>query len=778
MKSKKFYFALLASVMLAATAFFTSCASEDNSVKPVDGAVDISEVIKEFKESGAADILHGKLFYVIPSDSLENYKLPVATTKLLDVETEQNDYYGFREEVIDGKKYIVFLQKKPQDVPFTGMRVKVAPKGHPDMARNVVIIFTQRSKNATRAGDNQGVLTAYSDWIGKGTHSFGQVGNQQSTIFNFDAIQQLAEDGSAGYVTANSQIGKETMLYYSGSNYKETMEKWGFTIGISGSHPKSHSSRLGIVSTSSKVPKTIGKKKAYYDWSISGCLNFGMSQSISSSESYEYYLSLILVRKAEMQLQMSLFDNADTKKSSFERLVGLTTNAFLVALENVGDENFDSSKFFDNWGTDIITQGLFGGYMLYIYGRAENAYESEVGYDGNASVKKSNTVNTDPEKNGQWYSIYQDKNCPYAQLDVSATYNEAEYDAAARAVTYSELKGGSNTDGDPKEWLAGFSEPQNWTLISYRRDSDTPSDGKLEADEDFESFVYPIEELMVNLVAGYANYLGNDLTEEDVKALEKIADHVNELIDAKPAYLEGKARQMTAKPRLVIADFMMKKGTNNHKDGEPKAFIDKDPRNPNKRLIYYPMMANPKNAPKDKGYAMETSQDAYVVGADGVDQYWYYALASEDDCDGIVDIIFHNGDKDFYYPRGDHANDGITVVANDNYVQLKYFNDGDPKTKITAIALVEPKKGKAEVDHILASTGGSELKRRYNEREYDSWKNWWNQEMKVSGDDYDEYWYEGANTNNTEFIPVYSTKDLPDNSMKNICHPLKWGEKE
>ena len=101
MKSKKFYFALLASVMLAATAFFTSCASEDNSVKPVDGAVDISEVIKEFKESGAADILHGKLFYVIPSDSLENYKLPVATTKLLDVETEQNDYYGFREEIID-----------------------------------------------------------------------------------------------------------------------------------------------------------------------------------------------------------------------------------------------------------------------------------------------------------------------------------------------------------------------------------------------------------------------------------------------------------------------------------------------------------------------------------------------------------------------------------------------------------------------------------------------------------------------------------------------------
>ena len=46
------------------------------------------------------------------------------------------------------------------------------------------------------------------------------------------------------------------------------------------------------------------------------------------------------------------------------------------------------------------------------------------------------------------------------------------------------------------------------------------------------------------------------------------------------------------------------------------------------------------------------------------------------------------------------------------------------------------------MDHILASTGGSELKRRYNEKEYDSWKNWWNQEMKVSGDDYDEYWYE------------------------------------
>ena len=763
MRKYRKLFAFAASVMLSGmmSVSFTSCSSDDT--------VDITEVIKEFKESGAADILYGKLFYVIPSDSLENYKLPVATTKLLDVETEPNDYYSFREDVIDGKKYIVFLQKKPQDVPFTGMRVKVAPKGHHDMARNVVIIFTQRSKNATRAGDNQGVLTAYSDWIGKGTHSFGQVGNQQSTIFNFDAIQQLAEDGSEGYVTANTQIGKETMLYYSGSNFEETMENWGFTIGISGrSNAHTHSLGKGL-------KKVLGKS-----WSISGSLNFGMSQSISSSQSYEYYLSLILVRKAEMQLQMSLFDNADTKKSSFERLVGLTTNAFLEALEDVGDDNFDSSRFFDRWGTDIITQGLFGGYMLYIYGRAENAYESEVGYDGNASLKKSNPVN--PQSGGDWYNVFKAKNCPYAQLDASATYNYAEYDAAARAVTYSELKGGSNTDGDPNEWLAGFSDPKNWTLISYRRDSDTPSsDGELKSTEDFESFLYPIEELMVNLVAGYSNYLGEDLTEEDMKALERIADHVNELIDAKPAYLEEKASQMTAKPRLVIADFMMKAGADGHENGEPKSFIDKDPRNPNKLLIYYPMMANPKNAPVDNGYAIETSQYDYVVGADYRDHYWYYALASEDDCDGIVDIIFSDDENDFYYKRGDHANYWVHVAANDNYVQLKYFDGGDPKTKITAIALVEPNNKKADVDHILASTGGSELKRRYKSSEYDSWKNWWDQEMKVSGDDYDEYWYEGANTNYTEFIPVYSTKDLPDNtdhSMKNICHPLKWGEKE
>ena len=139
------------------------------------------------------------------------------------------------------------------------------------------------------------------------------------------------------------------------------------------------------------------------------------------------------------------------------------------------------------------------------------------------------------------------------------------------------------------------------------------------------------------------------MNEEDVKAYNNAASNVNALIEAKEDYLNAHAAGMTAKPRLVVADMIMKYGDNDHKNGQPQPFVGTDPRNASRKWIYYPMMAN-KYAPVDRGYAFESSQDDYTVAVDTKDEYWYYAMASENDCDGIVEIQFEiDGDDAVEY---------------------------------------------------------------------------------------------------------------------------------
>ena len=157
-------------------------------------------------------------------------------------------------------------------------------------------------------------------------------------------------------------------------------------------------------------------------------------------------------------------------------------------------------------------------------------------------------------------------------------------------------------------------------------------------------------------------------------------------------------------------DIMMKFGTNGHKNGEPQPFVAADPRNPTTLRIDYPMMAN-KYAPADIGYALETSQQEYIVCEDSKDEYWYYAMALENECDGIVDVIFGKS-KDYYYKRGDHAAATGGLLNTKNYVLVKFFDEtvNSPAEKITAVAIMEGSK-------VIASTGGSELKRSPTEGE-------------------------------------------------------------
>lgn len=214
-------------------------------------------------------------------------------------------------------------------------------------------------------------------------------------------------------------------------------------------------------------------------------------------------------------------------------------------------------------------------------------------------------------------------------------------------------------------------------------------------------------------------------------------------------------------------DIMMKFGTNGHKNGEPQPFVAADPRNPTTLRIYYPMMAN-KYAPADIGYALETSQQEYIVCEDSKDEYWYYAMALENECDGIVDVIFGKS-KDYYYKRGDHAAATGGLLNTKNYVLVKFFDEtvNLPAEKITAVAIMEGSK-------VIASTGGSELKRSPTEGEVNAFNQFWSVRTERDGK-----WKEGGGAIiNHAIHSAFSTQTLPIRRLneKTVCHPLAWGE--
>ena len=163
MKSKKFYFALLASVMLAGTVTMTGCSASDNAVDIIDNPEAVN---------GEPDILKGKLYYVFNTNKLESYKIPVATLGELDIKVlDDTDNYGFRQEVIDGERYIVPYLKNEEAPAFELVRVKVESKGEPARTRHALLVFVNPAKNAqTRAVVEDGWESEYSKRIGQTTY--------------------------------------------------------------------------------------------------------------------------------------------------------------------------------------------------------------------------------------------------------------------------------------------------------------------------------------------------------------------------------------------------------------------------------------------------------------------------------------------------------------------------------------------------------------------------------------------------------------------------------
>ena len=747
-----------------------------------DDEVVNGEVIEESVPQSTKDVAGSALVHIIDEGDASSRALPLVLRMVgvdmvdidtVDIETAPNEYVKFNcEQHKNGRWYAVAQMEKPLDKPFEIVPVKITPREYPEKARTVLVVLRQSGVKTRAAGE--AITSVYSEVLGKGTRCYDQLGNTTNSVLLYEQISQLGEE----YVTANTTQKLFTMLEFSGDSYEKTMESWSFDVGASfqktrkkglTSEDKNALAQYTDKTTLAKQTAAILQNKPTYVWS--GSFDLGVSGSLSASESYEYYLNLYRVKMSEVRMNMSAFE----QEKKDPTLLAMLSSTFVNAL-NV--DNLNTTEFFDNWGTDIITQGSFGGYNIYIYGRQENVYEHSVGFDAQGKLKRGK-----PSSAGStWQDIYKNAHSDYAEGYFDVSYQNENYEKASKAVSLQFSTGGDLAIDDPQKWLDGFNADgsgSKWALIGYNVSSDEENDSICH--------LYPIEELVGEIAFTYTQVV-TDPTEADAEALSRWLENYSELLNAKDDYLNSKQVVQRAKSRMVLADVIIKSGSNGHKNGDPVPFVGQDPNDQNNYLTYYPMMAN-SNAPCDRGYAFEPSSDNYITVVDNDDKYFYYALAPSDDCLGIVDAVFctkdeaedFNGGK-YYEKRGVHANDNMSAAIADNYLYVKYYDEGvdhDPSKKITAIGFVN----RDDHNKIISSTGGSELRMNATQTDENRFNEFWAEKNWnwYAGERTGAKWcfYEGDFTvKHNLFYVAYTTQDLPIEHFRegSVWQPKKWGE--
>lgn len=807
MKKKNFFLVLAVSAMLTATTgFLTSCSIDDNPSEepPTDPTAIVAK--------GAEDIVHGAMFRLFHVDSLDHYKMPLAALSQVEITPQQNDYYSAKVVEENGVKYVVPVQKKPQDKPLVAVRMKIVPKGHTELGRNVFFVFynpaAMPNKARTRGNVDETESKVFSDWIGHSMFYWQGLTASKQVIISYDKLKDFGDTilsrtnpevnefhkSYSGCVTTKVS---EIYSQHTGSSSKKTRKsmkqtlKDGASVGIKVVQKVTGDDSNKLIEALGKVA-SLTRTRGFNDARVvTRTKTNDFTESFNQSDTYEYFVNMYRVGKKDVALNMSRFE-ADENGGTpdIKTLYYMTNPQFIKEVGNL-PADFNTATFYDEWGTDIITQGRFGGCHYYVYGRKENAYESSVEEDATQSFRTAYPKSVNAEGGGDWLKIFKAANSDYKSKEKSVMSKKENYKKASGAQECSIIKGGNLAEsGDISKWLEGFNNKENWGLVSFR----TGSDGIEETNDENNTalpedgpYTYPIDQYIFNIAVGFYFSLGDDATPLDKAKVDKWVAISDRLAENRCDYIASHFAPVYEKPRLVLADILMKEGTNNHAEGEPEPFIDKDPRDGTKYRIYYPMMANTKYSPREdeRGYAIETSSDAYIVGSDSKDHYWYYALAPEDDCTGIVDIVVYWKPLDFYYRRGQHANSGVALALADNYVMVKYYDadakDADPYKKITAVALGDPNKGKIiPYDKIWASTGGSELKRNFTESELKKWQDWWGDSATVSTHKDNKYWFDGALSSKPNKIKVgYSTKTLPIDRLneKTVCHPLPWSKK-
>lgn len=689
-------------------------------------------------EEGAIDISRGYDVIMLDCSKLEQFSHLLGTRKNVVVTSPGDCPLKF--EVFRDKDSLSYLRASVRDanaLDLTGVRsydIQLATRSG-EQQKNVKMVLRTSAPSPTTVGE-------YAYNIGRGTDIYKDLGNVKYPVLDFNSIASHLEDNV-------NNVQKALNFEISGERYEETMEKMSVSVGLDGSSP--------TINTPHKFFFTAGA-------------SFGQETMKHSISNYEYYLGFYGKVMAEVKLNSDWLLPYKSDGSLCE-LLDSTVND---ALNNPGSpvyQNYPDTKdgifrLLDHYGAHVITKAAFGGTYIWMYGRKENAYEHSIGHDASAHAMFKGTSGTPAT---DWVQLYQKiHSSPYISANGVGSDYDYNYEEASGAVESTVVTGGdANTDIDTWEKNFNSESPSKWVIVSYKT-----------LDDDNEGMI-PLYEFVCDTNSSRYNAIKKYWT----------------------SYFESKY-SAKEEQTLVLADFMMKKGgSQNHEHGDPKSFVAVGPEG--KKLIYFPMMANGNFLFADsdggmvyteqQGYAAETNQDHFVSGDTKNTHYWYYALAYDNECNGITDIAFDNGDHSGYTRRGDHANDGVGGLIDNNYVLIKTGSSSTPTSdKIKAVGLYnhsnKDKTCSPNKWRIWATSGGAEMKLPFenadNIRKFDEYWEPQDNDKHTSTQSWSNDFYIGGLGTANDIRIFYQKKNLPVSNLSfgdgnmtgKIVHPKKWGE--
>ena len=797
---------------MATLAGLTACTDNDDnpSINPTP-----SEVVQE----GARDIMNGRLFKVISIDTLDRCRLAVTALSNVDVKaTTPSTSFAAQITEIDGQRYVTLTQTQAMTNGAELVNLEVMPKGAPEHARNVLLVFRDPSKPvvdddgeilfeakaATTRAATAGVPTSvYSQILGHGTNCFDPVGNRQSTIFLFDKFSQLGQN----YFEVYEQAGSGQSFQITQSDYTSTMEDWTAAMGLNFKFTRT---KLIDITNLGSGPLGFLSRKRKVVWQ--GSVNANVAGSTKNVNDYEYLMSVYQVKKGDARINMDKFnfiDNSPTAKK-WASLISILDEDFIDEACYTDSTQFDPKQFFDEWGTDIITQGTFGGHYTYLYARKHGIYASSIDVDVKTNLKR-----TTPN----WMNALTGSAPDGWSIDAEATYARDDYQELSgswESVTY---EGGGDSFESPEKWAQGFNDTKNWRLISYRMATDNgfAADG-YDYEDDETDYTYPVEKLVLNLIAGWVKMKeknGETLTPADLAAVQNAAACANRLVEGRDAYVVSHGQVSDEAGSLLLADLKVVEGDSHSKDFTgPLVMTDLK----GKKRIYYPIMANKYfYVDGQTGYPLDFFQGPLQVSSSSVEskpRYIYYALDTEGSTEGLVDVRFGGGDNTHLGKLSDstkkdlednnyYSNDETELSSQIYNIYVRQYDAAihQPDDRITACAILwmhnktfgnEASSYWATYIHpeykVIGSTGGTELGPTPLASEESAWEAFWDV-ASYTESTWPAYGYwgniygynlvvhpMGGFTRRDALILIPSRKPLYVSSLENITQPKGWNE--
>ena len=509
----------------------------------------------------------------------------------------------------------------------------------------------------------------YLDQIGKGVNI---VNGELLATPRFDLLSIKALWADKKVQESHNPVGNGTEI--SDASYSEATSEVARNVGVS---------------------STSNWTKIFWEGSMfSGSLSKGWSKSTKSAEEFEYHIDIY--KKTFVAYYLGgKFTEENSGPDLYtpymsEDAYDLLNNPESSLYQAYPNTYEGISKLLDKYGTHVTTGGVFGGTFTAYYRRKATSYYTSTSLDFSLSLSC--------KKKGQgeaknWMESYlQAQAMQGGTLEYGKESSNSDLQETSEEEYKFEVRGG-NESGDFDSWSASIAdENSNLALVSYS----------------------PVENMCCLIPLWY------------LAADEARRNALKENLDK---YIKENAD--TTNNRLVVADFMMVRGENGHKEpATDRQFEGADGVVRN----YVPLVLNKNFHDSDEwGKMVETSSNNFLSVADNTDQLWYVALDYENSCIPIEDIAFlqkKQSDKFGYTPRGDSSQEGMNYPEIDEkWVCLKFAGpNSDRNNYITAVGLCHKWNGDYKV---ITSSQGTEWKYPFNDNT--NFKKYFNEDYEAGG---------------------------------------------